>query len=185
MSRRAMRVAARSARLLCVSRDRRPRLLAAAILYVLTALVLPGLHVASHRDDHDHQAGGQQRYTAAFFYARQDRGAAHRHGAGPAHTHQEPPARIRAHWPGPLSRHAAFASRSPGSDAAPDPHHGAGSLAHFAGSLLPGSVHIDLPLAGFLSSGADPWFPCPFPPPEAPRSALGARAPPSVQTRTL
>lgn len=141
-------------------------------------LVLPGLHVGFHRDDHDHRGGGQHRFPPALALSSHAAGEPHAHGPGTRHTH----AQVTSQGGGILSaspeRHAALVSHQSGVPSAPELLHGAGSLAHFASSLLPGSAHIDIPLAGLLSGETG----CLDPPFVLPRntllSSLHARAPP-------
>lgn len=160
--------------------DRASRSLLGALLYLLLVLVLPGLHISFHLDDHDHQGGGQHRRIPAVLLPSQLLGEPHAHGAGPEHTH----APVLIEESGNLSaapdRHASIRGDQSGAAPAPELLHGAGSLAHFASSLLPGSAHLHLPLAGLLSGEMGSLDP----PSALPRctllSSLHARAPPST-----
>jgi hypothetical protein len=147
-------------------------------LYLVLALVLPGLHIGFHRDDHDHRGGGQHRSSPALALSSRAAAEPHSHGPGTRHTHA-PGTRPGS---GALSfvpdRHAALGSHQSGAPSAPELLHGAGSLAHFAGSLLPGSAPLDLPLADQLSGETvclDPPFVLPG---CTLLSSLHARAPP-------
>lgn len=157
--------------------DRRSWSLLAALLYLGLALVLPGVHLGFHRADHSHPGGGQQRSTASFLLAQRHAGAPHAHGAGGLHAHPGPSAPGSSLGLVPAGRSALFANRA-ASPWGPDLLHGAGSLAHFAGSLLPGTAQVSLPLAGLLSGESVLVEPPLTASRSALRSALHARAPP-------
>lgn len=158
--------------------DRTSRSLLGVLLYFLLVLVLPGLHISFHIDDHDHRGGGQHHVTPAVLLPSHATGEPHSHGAGTRHTHAPVATDGRGISAAAPDRHAAVVPGQSGAPSAPDLLHGAGSLAHFASSLLPGSAHIDLPLAGLLSGetvSLDPPFVLPR---STLLSSLHARAPP-------
>lgn len=172
--------AERSAGRIAARWDRRSASALAAFLYFLLVFVLPGLHIALHSDDHDHGGGGQRLITAAFPLAMPARSVVHSHGSGAPHVHAPAVAQRIDLKPAAAERHAVIHSGRTDSPASPDPHHGAGSLAHFAGSLLPGSALIDLPLAGLVSGEAGPLSPPYVVPRSTLLSSLHARAPPPM-----
>lgn len=159
-------------------RDKRSWSALAALLYLALALVLPGLHLAFHRDDHTHEGGGQHA-TTAFLLSQQRAGRSHAHGTTAPHTHRVSLSDGDEHARTPTGR-AAVLPTSADCAAPPDLLHGAGSAAHFQSSLLSGTAHVILPLAGLLGGEQDPHDPPPALTRSALLSALHARAPPTT-----
>lgn len=126
------------------SAPRRGPALLLAVLYLLVALVLPGLHVAHHHDDHDHEGGGINHHAPLLAeHAAPDPD----HDAGHGHDHDD-----GDHDHG---------DDDDDDDSAPhqSDHHGGGSLAHFASAYLPAPLVGAALAARPLDAGALPALP--------------------------
>lgn len=110
-----------------------------ALLYVVLGVLLPCWHLAAHRADHDHGAGGL-RYSSLSLAAASASSEQHSHAhlAGP-HVHPEHVGRPYdaelAPGPRPV-RHAAFVDGANEDDYSGGTPHAPGSILHFAGAYL-------------------------------------------------
>ncbi len=147
------------------------------LLYLAAAIGLPGLHLWSHVEDHDHHGGGIHFHSRYSSHTRLDTSADHPHPQPKTDRHTEVvphrdaqpgvdrgPCQLQAcelSYPTPL-----------------DKGHAAGSLAHFATSYLYSSIEVAAPLSlpidtpSDLPRQRDIHVPTLIGPP------LGARAPP-------
>lgn len=128
----------------------------AALLYALCALLVPALHLAWHRPDHDH-AGGGLHLGRATLVAQGLAGplAAHRphRHDGAEHTHEpaQVPPRVllaQAGTDAPRAPAPTWAAPTPaGAEPLDGLRHGLGSLSHFGGACLHGLAPPVVPAA--------------------------------------
>lgn len=155
-------------------------------LYLLFAIALPGLHVATHKNDHDHHAGGLHYHAPTNDAASggsdsshpAEDASGHSHSDSHSHSHSDPHSHshadrdlddsvgqhaIHAHSINPdASRASGLADpshshqeraslrASVASHNLPDDH-AAGSLCHFAQSVLQARLVIELAHAALLA----------------------------------
>lgn len=152
----------------CLAESRPLRALAALVLYVAAALLLPALHLTFHDRAHDHLPHGLRLHPL---------GAAHLQ-AGSADEHS-PEHRHSLRHDAPQPQYGPVLSAPPTWPSHPVVH-GAGSLAHFAAGYVAAAEPAVRPLYRALAALPPPrlfssWIPVP-----QPLAAHSPRAPPPL-----